>query len=554
MTSDEKVAYAAASSLSKIANKDAIEALSAIISKPSSPLYVKAGQCLIDIAQAKASDNTQEAGNIFNNIFENTADSPETTSIRIAAINGIIECNPEKASTEIVKFIKDENPKIRSTAVMGARMASSDAPAKALSAILSDLKPDTQIQVLGLIGDRKDISAINQVKNTLNSNEESVRLASIETMSKLGDTESAKLLFDKAVNGMGTEKQAAHQGLVQMDGTNVEVLINANSRTGETPSRVEAIRIIGQRGMKEASENLLAIATEDNEQTSAAAFEALSNIADTSSIPTLVELISQAKSERARRSGIATLKAILTKAEDKDATAQIVIDQMNKSNSEVKTALLTSLNSLGGSKALAAVIEATKSSDETTKDSAIRTLCDWPDYEATKTLFEIASNSETSLAHHVLSIRAIARLIESANFVSLEERVALALSTYDIARRTEEKGQIIATMGTLADTQIVDKLLGIAKGETLKTEAALALIQLAGNMQRSDRQASQELAQQILDMNISEQVNTQAQAVLSGRNRGRGNFGGNRGAGNTRGGNRAGGTRTGAAGTQRRGQ
>ena len=537
--SDPKVATAAVTALTHTATPTGIQALTDITTKPTSPVYVKAAQGLIDIAQQKAENKqTSDAGKIFDSVYENTSksssDTLNTAGVRVAAINGIINCNPDKGATLIVNFIKDANPKIRTAAVAGARQSTSDAPAQALYKILSQLEPDTQVQVLGLIGDRRDLSAVNYVKEMLNNKETPVRLATIDTMSKIGDATCAESLFNLAVNGSGEEKTAAHKGLVNMSGATVEILINANSLSGNVQSRVEAINLLGERHVSDSAKNLLMIATDENEQVSSAAFKALAQVADASSIPSLVSLISNAKSEGSRSTGVSTLKSILTNADDKDAAADVVIDQINKSSGQVKTSLLTSLNALGGSKAQAIVTEATKSSDQAYKDAAIRTLCNWPDYEATKVLLDIASNSDTSLAHHVLAIRGIIRLVDESNTVPVEEKATLCLSTYDIARRNDEKGQIISTMASLPTSQVSDKLVEIAQGNDLKAEAALAAVQLATNMLRNDTQAAQALAQKILEMNISSEINVQAQNVISGRMRG----GRGTGTGRTRGGQR----------------
>lgn len=559
--SDPKVASAAVTALTHTGNQAEIQALSDVLKNQSSPIYLKAAQGLIDIAQAKAlNKQTSDAGAIFDATYESVSKSspgaPDATSIRIAAINGMMACNPEKGATQIVNFIEDENPKIRTAAVTGARQSSSDAPAQALYKILLQLQPDTQVQVLGLIGDRRDNSAISYVKDMLKSSSARVRLASIDSISKLDVADAAESLFGIAVNDSGDEKTVAHAGLVRMSGTSVETLIRANAVSGAVPARVEAISLLGERHMSGSAKNLLVYAADDNEQISSAAFKALAEVADASSIPTLVNLITNAKSESARNTGVSTLKSILTNTDDKDEAAEVVIDQLNKSSGQVKTSLLTTMNALGTSKALAIVTEATKSSDQAYKDAAVRTLCDWPNYEATKPLLEIASNSDSSLTHHVLAIRAILRLVDESNTVPVEDKATLCLATYDVARRNEEKGQIISAMGALPTPEVSEKLLEIAQGNTLKTEAAMAAVQLAGSMLRTNAQDAQALAQKILDMNVSETINVQAQAVISGRSfRGRGfggmNFGGrgNRsaGGGRTR-------TRTGTRRTTRQGQ
>ncbi len=529
--SDAKVAASAVTALSYIGNEASIQTLTEVINKPSSPIYLKAGQGLVDIAQAKAAKKqTADAGKIFDAIYEitskNVSNAPDATSIRIAAINGVINCSPEKGATLITKFINDENPKIRTAAVAGARLSPSDEPVKALINILNQLKPDTQIQVLGLIGERKYLSASNSVKEALNSRDSLVRLASIDAMSKLGDASSAESLFNVAANGVGEERNAAHSGLVRMGGTNVEILLNDRSLSGEVPSRVEAIAIIGEKGMKDSTKNLLTIASEDNTRISSAALNALAEVADESSITAIIDLISKAKDEDVQQDGIRALKSILSNAKNKDTATQFVLDKISTSNEKMKLSLITSLNAVGGSKALAAVVEATKSSDETMKDQAIRTLCSWPDYDATKQLMNIASNSETSLSYNVLSIRAILQLIQDSGSVPMEERADLCLATYDTSRRNEEKTQVISTMAILPISKITTKLVELAKGNEFKSEAGSALVRMVTLMAESNRQAAQTLAQEIIAQNISEDINTQIQNASAPR--GRGNMGGNR--------------------------
>ena len=173
------------------------------------------------------------------------------------------------------------------------------------------------------------------------------------------------------------------------------------------------------------------------------------------------------------------------------------------------------------SPALAAVCEAAQSPDEALCDAGIRTLGNWPDFEAAETLVAIASKPETSLTHYVLAVRGALRLIGAGESAPMDERVTLCLATLDHARRDDEKRQAVATLGALPCQKAIDRLLELIKNEALKTEAALATVDLAGRMAATDRQAARTLAQKIRDMNISDEVNRRADGVLSGRGRGR---------------------------------
>jgi HEAT repeat protein len=386
--------------------------------------------------------------------------------------------------------------------------------------MLPELKPDSQVQVLSLIGERGDTSSIKLVKQVLNSKDESVRLTAIDAISKIGTEAAAKELLQVAATGRGETQEAAIGGLAIMTGAGVEETIKAQAASGDVNGRVVAIDLLGLRHSPGATQILLAYASDYDEQINAAAYKALVNVAGTDDIPALIDLLTNAKSSTARKNATATLKSILaeTPDNDKDTEAKVIITKMQQAKEgDVKLSLLSSLNALGGPTALNVVIEATQSTDESMKDCGIRTLSDWPDYEAAEILLDIASKPETSLIHYVLATRGAMRLIGASDSASIDERAALCMRAFDIARRDEEKKQVISTMGSLPSTEVAEKLLTFTTDENLKTEAALAAVELAGNMLRTNRQAATDIARKIREMNISEEVNSRADRIISGR-------------------------------------
>jgi len=521
---DKKVAFAAATAISNIGGKNSIQALLAVIQNPSSPLYQKAAQGLVDIAQEMAANkDTAGAAKIYEALYENAAksagdsDSPNPFNIRAAAVNGLIICDPERGTRELVNIMNDSDPKTRTLAIQAARLSPSLEPVHALGKMLPKLDSDSRVQVLGVIGDRGDLSSINYVKELLRSDVESVRLATIDTLTMLGDAIAAESLFEIAVNGSDAAKEAAYAGLAIMKGPSVDVLIKANALSGDIQSRVTAIGLLGERHVSDAVQCLLVLAAEENAEISAAAFSALANFAGSVDIATIVDLLARAKSEKARNGGASTFRSILAKAQDKDAAAKVVIEKMETADRQISLILLGTLDALGGSRALTTVTVAAKSPNEDTCNVGIRTLSNWPDYEAAKILLDIASKPETSLTHYVLATRGALQLIQTSESAPLEERASDCIDAFDNARRDEEKRQAISTMAFLPATKVTDKLLELVKDENFKAEAGLAAVQLAANMLRTDRQAARELAQRIREMNISDDINRRAESVISGR-------------------------------------
>jgi HEAT repeat protein len=522
--SDPSVAKAAAGALSRIGGPESAEALFAVLAKPAGPVSTKAAQGLIDMAEEMAAaQDMAGAAKMYGSVYEWASKATAAPgsmvpiSIRVAASVGLIVTDPDRGTKEIVTLIQDDNPKMRGAAVQAARQSTSEAPARALTKLLPTLKSDSRVQVLGLIGDRKDASSENAVIQALADKDEAVSLAAAEALSRLGTEGSAKALFESAVNGRGNVKKASQDGLASMAGPQADALVKARAASGDPKARAVAINLLGQRRSEGATKLLAAYASDAEESVSAAAFQAMVNVADAVDPAALADLVAQTRSSGPRAAGVTALKAVLAKAPDREAAAQIVIARMNKAEGQTKLALLTSLSSAGGAAALKAVTEAARASDEALRDAGIRTLSEWPDYEATPILVDIASNGQTDLTHCVLATRGALRLIAANWTAPLDSRVTLCLKLLDVARRDDEKRLAIAALGTIPSARAANRLLQLAKDQNFKAEAGLAAVTLAGTVLMIDPQAAQDLAQKVLDLNISPDINERANAVIGGR-------------------------------------
>lgn len=522
--SDPAIASAAATALSNIGGAESAKALFGVLNKPFGPVSIKAAEALIDIAHERTAHNdVVNAGKLYIAVYNwatkltRDPDSPNPFSIRAAAITGLMVCDPDKASPEIVNIIRDGDPRVARIAVQVARQAPTKDAMRALCRVLPELPPHHQVQVLGLIADRGDLSSVGSVKRVLNSDFEAVRLAAIETLTQIGCDESAEALMEIAVNGSGSVQRAARDGLALMAGPRVEEVLRDGAAAGDAKSRSAAIGLLGKRRVPGATETLLGYATDGNEEVRSAAFRALVDVADAVDVGKLADLVAGTDGQRARSSAGAALRAVLTKAPDKAAASKAVIERVKTADGNARITLLTCLDAAGGPAALDTVTQAAQSSDEALREAGIRTLGNWPDFEAVDVLLTIASRSETSLTHYVLAVRGALRLIVTSDSAPLDTRVALCSRAFDVARRDDEKRQVIAAMGALPSPKVGERLVALAKDGSFKTEAALAAVELAGNMLRSDREAARDLAQKIRDMNVSDDVNGRAEAVMRGR-------------------------------------
>ncbi|MHC4518809.1 MAG: HEAT repeat domain-containing protein [Planctomycetota bacterium] len=522
-----KVAVAAASALGNIGGPESGRALVGVLNqREASALSLQSAHGLIDIAQELARQkNYSDAAQIYQFLYEGATkrvrepDDFNPFSIRTAAINGLAVSAPSKLAGMIGEVMQDDDPKVGAVAVQAARLAPTKEPMEALCGQLADLDPYYQIQVLGLIADRGDLSHVKYAKQALVSSDESVRVAAVEALTAIGTDTGAEALMAVAIHGQGATREAARNGLALMVGPRVEEMIAAQAASGDGDARTMAIGLLGRRRMPGATETLLRYAAEGSEDIRAASFKALADVADLVDVEALAALVVKVENRSVRRSGVAALRAALGKATDKDAAAEILVGQMKASDTEARVTLLTCLDALGGAVAVATVVDAAEASDEALRDAAVRTLSNWRDYEATEALLRIAAKSETSLTHYVLAMRGALRLIGTSESAPLDDRVTLCFYAFDHARRDIEKKLAVATMGSLPSPKVAERLLELARDESVKTEAGMAAVELAGRALRSDRQAAREFAGKVRALNISDEVNRRADAIIRGRRR-----------------------------------
>ncbi|MBI9019521.1 MAG: HEAT repeat domain-containing protein [Phycisphaerae bacterium] len=354
--------------------------------------------------------------------------------------------DPESAEKHLTKIINDKDPKIRRLAVHAAYKSPDKKLTGILTDMLTDLSPENQKQVLGLIAKRGNYSSIAPVKELLNSPDQSVRLEAVNTLASLGCQESAIELIQIASSANDPCRKLAAKQLALMTGPDVTETIMAQASTGDTAKRSIAIALLAQRQVPDAGKILLGYAAEDDDIIKAAALKTLTAIAGPADLVAVVNLINKTSDKTAVNNGLDALKSILTAAKDKQTISKIYIDQINKAPVANQPALFSLLNILATDDALALLTKAVDSDNEAIKDSAIRTISKWSDYKAAKTLMAIAASAETSTTHHVLAIRGAINIAKSDTKSSAKDRIALCQTIIETARRDEEKNQAQAVL------------------------------------------------------------------------------------------------------------
>jgi hypothetical protein len=145
-----------------------------------------------------------------------------------------------------------------------------------------------------------------------------------------------------------------------------------------------------------------------------------------------------------------------------------------------KLAMLRILRSIGGQRALAAVLAATTDADAATQTAALRVLCDWPDAEALPKLAQLAKSAADPVIR-ILALRGYVRLADQED-VATEQRLATLKDALALAGRDEERKLVLAALGKVRSVDSLALVSPYLDSPALKEEAALAAVAIAENL------------------------------------------------------------------------
>jgi hypothetical protein len=298
--------------------------------------------------------------------------------------------------------------------------------------------------------------------------------------------------------------------LARVSGPGAGAAIITLAAQGESKARAMAIGLLAERAEQSALPALLQDAAQSDRTVSRAACAALGKIGTDKELGGLVELVLAGKTPGADEA----LQAVASRAQDKSAAAQKLVAMTQNAQPEQLSSIFDVLAMLGGSDALNAVVKAASSSNEQVSDPAIRALANWPEFDATRPLLTIAANPATKRVHNVLTVQALARLVQNSDKQPAPDRLQAAEGAMKAATRDEDKKLLLTSIASVPSAKAAETLKPFLSDPQFKKEAGLAGISLAQALLKPDARSARSLAQAIKDANVSPELNRKADNIL----------------------------------------
>ncbi|NIJ53545.1 DUF1080 domain-containing protein [Dyadobacter arcticus] len=325
-------------------------------------------------------------------LIKNAPDAKQTAT-RSSALKIYSDIKKRESVPILVSAMESTDVQYRAAALkIGQKYLMADG-AKPWIAAMKKAKPETQAEIVTMLGRAESKDALPEILKLLNSKDSKVKMAAVWAAGKIGQENSVASLLPVLKTGNADEVNAVKNTLLTTKGT---VMVNQISAAlpGLPPTSQSAVvDVLAARGASSKLPAVTALLKSPNPDVKKSAFNALKSLVTGNDLPQLFTLLN---SLTAPDEITAVQKAITVGIKESgNATAQtgLILKQMQASPADKQAHYLAIFSSIGDKKALGTVVSAYNSGDAAIKKGAIASLSSWNDGSAAKDLLTIAKKT-----------------------------------------------------------------------------------------------------------------------------------------------------------------
>lgn len=478
--SDPLVAEAAITALGKIGTDGALAGLSAL--PADRPLV---GQAMLRCAERLAAAGNKAAAQ---HLYELLARPKRPNVVRAEALRGLVLVQSPRASELALDALTLTDPYLEQVAarIVGT-LPDAGTTAKAITAWAS-LPIHTKIILLNALADRKEPAAAPLAAEAIKSINPALRMTGIQAIGRVSGGKAVPVLMDIVLHGEGSDKGTARESLANLPGADVEQGLLTLAKSGNAEARVALVGILADRPSPAAIALLLEEAQGTDTRLAVEAVRALGRVGGTKEHGALVTLLATTTSDETRDAAKDAVLSVGQRLGDRDQAAAPILLAYPGATAAGKAVLLPVLAEIGGDRALETLTLAVASTEPQVKQAAVNALADnWGDSRPLPTLLNVAKTDSEKVLR-VQALRGYLRLISQDERMSGEEKVQKIADALAVAERPEEKKQALSVLRDCRVTPAVEQAAKLLDDPALFSEAADAVIYLAGPQKKGDRE------------------------------------------------------------------
>ncbi len=501
------VAKATAGALGRICTSEAVKELTDFMEVAPKKVQPAVAEGLLAAAQQYLHDGR---GGMAIPIYLGLQDTSYPMHVRLGAFRGLVLAHPKRAPERLLKALEGKGPVLRDTAGQLVAETSGTDATKTLAYALPSLPKGGKVALLRGLGGRGDTAARPAVAKAVDEPNKEVKLEAIKALSKIGGPENVDSLVALMAVDDADVSAAARASLSTVQERGVDEAI-ALAVPGVTPAvRAQLIELLGNRGAKQAVPVAVAALEDPDISVRKAGLQSLVLRGGTTETEAIIAALKDAGGSSERAAAEKALSAVCSRSGV--SVLSKVIDAMKDADVESRTVLLRALGKIDSRRALKTVVKALKDPNEQFSDEAVRVLSNWPSDDAAPHLLKLAKSDE--LNHQVLGLRGYVRMAGMQR--SNRKKKSMLDKAMELAQRPSEKKLVLAAWGAIATDRSLETLLPYLDDETVRNEAALAIIALADELSEDNKEQVVNALNAIKEKCKNPDVRRSAQRSLNG--------------------------------------
>jgi len=423
----------------------------------------------------------------------------------------------------VIAALRDENRMVRTTARSCVRTMKGQGVTELFANELPETSPDEQVLLIGALADRGDAAALPAIKAAAKGANTEVRKAALQAVGKLGDASFVGYLVKVATEGMSSEeKSTAVNSLKLLQGSRVDDTIVKSIQNSQPSVRSQLIQVLFERNAVGTVSALLDEAVNPDRKVRKAAFKALGRLAGEKDLPSLVTLLVKLEDDGSRREAERAVVMVSRKISETSKQADAVLAELrSEKRIAVRCSLLRVLGGIANNNALGTLEEALKETNPAVRDTAVRTLVKWPNATAAETLLEIYSSTQNQI-HRLLSLRGFVRLLalpagEPFGYAQgklVEKTLKMCRQAMQQAQGSTEQKLVLSGLANVSDPVALAMVETFLQVETVKAEAAMAAIKIAGAILENHPDRAKMAMNKLLAVSKDEDLRKQAEEIV----------------------------------------
>jgi HEAT repeat protein len=431
---DAEAASAAAVALGHIGSADAAKSLrQALATAPVPVRSAVAEGCVLCAERFLSEGKAAEAAELYDEVRK--AEVPKQRLLE--ATRGAIVARNEDGIPLLLEQLRSTDKKFFQLALTTAREFPGGEVDQALAAELARTEPERAALIVQAMADRQDTVNLPAVLAAAKQGPKVVRLSAIEALRRVGDDSCVSALLAIAVDADADLAQAAKETLAELPGEKVDSQITSLLPKAEGKIHPVLIEVVGQRRI-EATATLLKALEHSNPVVRRAALTALGETVDLKNLSVLISQVVSPKNSEDAAAAQQALKAASVRMPDREACAGELSAALQRTPSvPTKVALLDILGAVGGTKALAAMAAAAKSTNPQLQDASTRLLGEWMTADAAPVLLYLAKSAPGE-KYQVRAMRGYIRIARQFDLPE-QQRIEMSQQALAAARPAEQK-------------------------------------------------------------------------------------------------------------------